>query len=735
MKNRFLTTVLTAFMLVAAPAGGYAQANRTHVLSSDKSSLVVTTNDGGTAYYQYFGPRISSDDISGLFGVNANFTGNTLPTFGPDPNGEKALSVEMPDGNMSLDLKMDSLRRTTDGKGELLILTFTDRVYPLTVRQYFRHYAGTEVFSTWYDITNNAKKGAVKLITFASASVPFTRSNNYLTQFHGGWGSESYMTEEKLPDGQTVIADKAGLRNAFGSNPGFMISIDGKPAENAGEVFGCNLLWSGNYKTRIEASANRLNVISGINDDTSLYSLVPGETFSTPEFVMTFSKDGKGGVSRAFHKWARLYAIANGDKLRDVLLNSWEGVYFNVNQETMDQMMGDIASLGGELFVMDDGWFGDKYPRDNDKSSLGDWMVCEKKLPQGIGGLTQSARRNGIKFGIWIEPEMANTKSELYEKHPDWVLQHTNRPLRQGRGGTQVVLDLCNPKVQDFVFGVTDKLLSENPEIAYIKWDCNADIMNYGSLYLPKDKQSELYVRYHRGLHKVLDRIRAKYPDVTIQLCASGGGRVGYGLLPWFDEFWTSDNTDAYQRLFIQWSDSHFYPAIAMASHVSASPNHQTGREVPIKFRFDVAMSGRLGMEIQPKNMSDREKEFSKRAIEAYKSIRPVIQLGDQYRLISPYDKGAMAALMYADETKDHAVLFVYRTDYLNGQAMPKVRLDGVDENKNYRIKDLTPLNPSKPSNLNGKVVSGRVLKYAGLNVSGSLSRPWTSLTLELTAE
>ena len=735
MKNRFLTTVLTAFMLVAAPAGGYAQANRTHVLSSDKSSLVVTTNDGGTAYYQYFGPRISSDDISGLFGVNANFTGNTLPTFGPDPNGEKALSVEMPDGNMSLDLKMDSLRRTTDGKGELLILTFTDRVYPLTVRQYFRHYAGTEVFSTWYDITNNAKKGAVKLITFASASVPFTRSNNYLTQFHGGWGSESYMTEEKLPDGQTVIADKAGLRNAFGSNPGFMISIDGKPADNAGEVIGCNLLWSGNYKTRIEASANRLNVISGINDDTSLYSLVPGETFSTPEFVMTFSKEGKGGVSRAFHKWARLYAIANGDKLRDVLLNSWEGVYFNVNQETMDQMMGDIASLGGELFVMDDGWFGDKYPRNNDKSSLGDWMVCEKKLPQGIGGLTQSARRNGIKFGIWIEPEMANTKSELYEKHPDWVLQHTNRPLRQGRGGTQVVLDLCNPKVQDFVFGVTDKLLSENPEIAYIKWDCNADIMNYGSLYLPKDKQSELYVRYHRGLHKVLDRIRAKYPDVTIQLCASGGGRVGYGLLPWFDEFWTSDNTDAYQRLFIQWSDSHFYPAIAMASHVSASPNHQTGREVPIKFRFDVAMSGRLGMEIQRKNMSDREKEFSKRAIEAYKSVRPVIQLGDQYRLISPYDKGAMAALMYADETKDHAVLFVYRTDYLNGQAMPKVRLDGVDENKNYRIKDLTPLNPSKPSNLNGKVVSGRVLKYAGLNVSGSLSRPWTSLTLELTAE
>lgn len=735
MKNRFFTLVAAALLLLAVPAGVRAQANRTHVLSSEKTSLVVTTNDGGTAYYQYFGPRISPADIGGLFGVQSNFTGNTLPTFGPDPYGEKALAVEMPDGNMSLDLQMDSLQRTSDDKGELLVLTFTDRVYPLTVRQYFRHYAGTEVFSTWYDITNNARKGEVKLITYASASVPFVRGDNYLTQFHGGWGSESYMTEEKLPAGQTVIADKAGLRNAFGSNAGFMISAGGRPAENAGEVYGCNLLWSGNYKTKIEASANHLNVICGINDDTSLYRLVPGEKFSTPEFVMTFSTEGKGGVSRAFHKWARRYALAHGDRPRDILLNSWEGVYFKVNQETMDQMMGDMAALGGELFVMDDGWFGDKYPRDNGESSLGDWTVCARKLPQGIGGLTASARRHGIKFGIWIEPEMANTKSELYEKHPDWVLSHTNRPLRQGRGGTQVVLDLCNPKVQDFVFGVVDRLLTENPEIAYIKWDCNADIMNYNSLYLPKDRQSEIYVRYHRGLHRVLDRIRGKYPDVTLQLCASGGGRVTYGLLPWFDEFWTSDNTDAYQRVFIQWSDSHFYPAIAQASHVSASPNHQTGREIPLKFRFDVAMSGRLGMEMQPKHMSDREKEFSRRAIEAYKSIRPVVQFGDQYRLVSPYDKGAAAALMYADEQKDRAVLFVYRMDYLNGQAMPQIRLDGVDENKNYRIRDLTPLDPSRPSRLDGKTVSGRVLKYAGLNVGGSLSRPWTSLALELTAE
>ncbi|MCM1108087.1 MAG: alpha-galactosidase [Clostridium sp.] len=717
-------------------SGEYVGAqNRTHVLSADRSSLVVTTNDGGTAYYQYFGPKIEDRDIGGFFGIQSNYTGNTLPLFGLYSSGEKAMAVEMPDGNMSLDLGMTDMQRTADEKGELLVLTFEDKVYPFTVRQFFRRYRDTEVFSTWTELNNRSKKGAMKLLTFASACIPLTRSDNYLTQFHGGWGCENGMSEERIPNGQCTISDKGGLRNAFSSNPGFMISQNGKSLENKGEVFGGNLLWSGNYKTRIIADNNSLSVISGINEETSSLTLKAGETFRTPEFVMTFSQEGKGGVSRAFHKWARKYGLAHGDKPRNILLNSWEGVYFNVNQEVMEQMMADIADLGGELFVMDDGWFGDKYPRDNDHTSLGDWTVCQKKLPQGIAGLTEAARKHGIKFGIWIEPEMVNTSSELYERHPEWVLSQTNRPLIQGRGGTQAVLDLCNPKVQDYVFSITDNLLTDHPEIAYIKWDCNADIMNYGSPYLPRHSQSEIYIRYHEGLHKVLDRIRQKYPDVVVQLCASGGGRMNYGLLPWFDEFWTSDNTDAYQRIFIQWGASHFYPAIAQASHVSASPNHQTGRGIPIKFRFDVAMSGRLGMEIQPKNMSKEELNFSRRAIAAYKQVRGVVQFGEQYRLISPYDNSSVAALMYADEQKEHAVVFAYRMNYLYNQAVPKIRLDGVNINKTYRIKDLTPNNPEHPCNLDGKVVSGRILKYAGLNVGQALGRPWTSIALELTAE
>ncbi|MCX4330625.1 MAG: alpha-galactosidase [Muribaculaceae bacterium] len=708
--------------------------NLTHVLSSDKTSLVVTTNGGGTAYYQYFGPKIDNSDISGFFGVRSNYTGHTLPQFGLGSGGERALMVRMPDGSISVDLAMEDLKLTSDDKGELLMLTFNDRVYPLKVRQFFRHYADTDVFSTWTEITNTGKKGNIGLLEYASACVPLTRGNNYLTQFQGGWASETRMSESPVPDGQTVIANKAGLRNTFGSNPAFMISLDGTPRENSGEVFGGNLLWSGNFKTRIDANPYSLTVISGINSEASELTLKPGQSLTTPEFAMVFSTEGKGGVSRAFHKWARKYGMAHGDRQHDILLNSWEGVYFGVNQEVMEQMMTDIANLGGELFVMDDGWFGDKYPRDNDHTSLGDWMVAKKKLPEGVEGLVKAAKERGVKFGIWIEPEMVNTKSELYEKHPEWVLSDPKRPLIQGRGGTQAVLDLCNPKVQDFVFSITDNLLTENPEIAYIKWDCNADIMNYASPYLPKEEQSEIYVRYHQGLVKVLERIRAKYPDVAIQLCASGGGRVNYGLLPYFDEVWVSDNTDAYQRVFIQWGDSHFYPAIAQASHVSASPNHQTGRVLPIKYRFDVAMSGRLGMEIQPKNMKPEELEFAKHAIAAYKEIRPVVQFGDQYRLLSPYEN-PVAALMYADESKNNAAVFAYRLDYLHGQPVPMLRLDGVDENKNYRIKDLTPQNESRPCYLDGKVVSGRILRNAGINIGQVLNGPNTSIALSLTAE
>lgn len=424
-------------------------------------------------------------------------------------------------------------------------------------------------------------------------------------------------------------------------------------------------------------------------------------------------------MSRNFHSWARDYKLINGDKPRKVLLNSWEGVYFKINEDGMNRMIKDIADLGGELFVMDDGWFGDRYPRNSDKTSLGDWTIDRKKLPNGIKNLIDSAKNNGVDFGIWIEPEMTNTRSELYEKHPEWILKAPKRDPVTGRGGTQLVLDLSNPEVQDFVFNVVDNLMTAYPEIDYIKWDANMSILNHGSDYLGKDNQSHLYIAYHKGLENVCKRIRNKYPDVTMQACASGGGRVNFGFFPYFDEFWTSDNTDALQRIYMQWGTSYFFPAIAMGSHISASPNHQTFRHVPLKFRIDVAMSGRLGVELQPSSMTDGELSMCKNAITSYKHIRPIVQQGDLYRLISPYDNKGVASMMYVSQDKKQAVLYWYKTEHFHNQHLPSVCLAGLDPNSSYRMTELNRID-TQPLKIECKVFSGSFLMLNGLDMPAS---------------
>ena len=444
----------------------------------------------------------------------------------------------------------------------------------------------------------------------------------------------------------------------------------------------------------------------------------------------TYSDRGIGGASRNFHRWARNGMVHGGDKLRDILLNSWEGVYLDVNEADMVQMMEDIAQMGGELFVMDDGWFGDKYPRAKDNTSLGDWVVDKNKLPQGINYLIEKAHENGIKFGIWIEPEATNSVSELMEQHPDWALQVDGRQARYGRGGTQMLLDMANPKVQDFVFDIVDNLLTQYPDIAYIKWDANVELFNYGSTYLARDEQSHLYIDYHKGLERVLQRIRAKYPDVVLQACGGGGGRANYGVMPYFDEFWVSDNTDALQRIYMQWGASYFYPAISMAQHVSASPNHQTGRSIPLKFRFDVAMTGRLGMELQPKDMSAEELDFSRRAIADYKVIRPIVQLGNQYRLVSPYDKKGVASLMYVNDDASQAVFFAYKIEHFTNMNVQRVRMDGLDADKTYKITELNVPAGERPCHLDGKVFTGRMLMNTGVELA--LNREYASRVLML---
>ncbi len=684
-------------------------------LSTKNSTLLVTAKQGQAPRFRYFGARLNDSDNP--FDAGIAFNEALYPEFGAQCAREMAIQVTHPDGNQSLELVVESVDRSAENGAYLTAIHTKDKHYPFYVTIFYKTYDDCEVIETWTEMRHTEKK-PVTLYRFASAFLPIRRgSDNWISHFHGSWGAESYLEEEPMKAGMKVIRNKDGIRNTQTDNPSFMFSLDGKPQELTGRVIGGTLAWAGNYRIALaNDNSNLTRIFVGINEEQSHYILEPKEVFTTPVFAFTYSDEGKSGVSRNVHRWARLHRLNHGTALRPILLNSWEGVYFKVNQEVMDQMMKDFAGLGGEMFVMDDGWFGDKYPRNNGTSSLGDWVVCKEKLPKGIEGLIESAKNHGIKFGIWIEPEMTNTKSELFEKHPDWVIQQPYREKKTGRGGTQLVLDLSNPAVQEFVFKVVDDLMTKHPEIAYIKWDDNMTLVNYGSTYLPAEKQSHLYIEYHRGMDKILRRIQQKYPNLIMQSCGGGGGRVNYGILPYYDEFWTSDNTDALQRVYMQWSISNFYPAAAMAAHVSAHKNHQTGRHTPLKFRFDVAMMGRLGMELQPKDMSDSDKDFARKAIATYKQIRPVVQQGDLYRIVSPFDKTGYASLMYVTPEKERAVFFAYKMEHFARQFRPLFRMAGLDPQKRYKLTELNV--QGKVLRQNGKTFTGAYLMNTGLDIA-----------------
>lgn len=702
-------------------------------------SLVLDVENGQPAKYLYFGARLDERDKANL-SVTANGRMDVYPAYGLNTPAESALALRHADGNMSTALVATGYDSRQEANATVTVIHLKDAVYPVKVDLCYRAYKDADLIEAWSEITNE-EKGTVTLTTFASAMLPIRRGNVWMSHLSGTWASEGYVNNELLTPGEFVIRNADGTRNSHTDHAEVMFSLDGKGQENVGRVIGAALVYGGNYKLKaVTDDTDYHYFFAGINEENSEYHLRKGETFKTPALALTFSNEGLSGASRNFHKWGRKYVLAHGSQLRDILLNSWEGVYFDINQQGMDQMMADIASMGGELFVMDDGWFGTKYQRNSDNCALGDWEVDRKKLPDGIEGLLRDAKKNGVKFGIWIEPEMTNTTSELYEKHPDWVVKAPKRDAVLGRGGTQLVLDLSNPKVQDYAFSIVDNLLSKYPEIAYIKWDANMGIMNHGSQYLSMTDQSHLYIAYHQGLRKVVDRIRAKYKDVVIQCCASGGGRANWGMLRDFDEFWVSDNTDAFQRIYMQYGTSYFFPAIAMACHISAVPNHTVFRTTSLKYRIDVAMSGRLGMEIQPKNMTDEEKALCKKAISQYKEIRPVVQMGDLYRLVSPYDNEGLASLMYVSEAKDKAVFYWWKMANFYNVHLPRVKMAGLDANRIYKVRELNAID-LKPLYCEGKAYTGKYLMDHGLEmpytneVEWGKKTDWSSRVIYLEAE
>jgi len=691
------------------------------VLQTKNTTMVLNVEGDKQPQYVYYGAKLSDYDLQNLQRPHGGRM-DAYPVYGMNCPAEAALAMTHADGNLSSDMvATGSIKKD----GQTTRISMKDRVYPVTLDLCFKVYQDEDMIETWAEITNGEAK-PVTLTQFASCSLPIRRGNVWLSSFYGSWGNEAILCEEPLTPGEKIIKNKDGVRNAHTAHGEVMFSLDGKGQENAGDVIGAAIVYSGNYQLKVETDDTDFHYFfAGINPDNSYYHLKKGETFVTPAVALSFSKQGLSGVSRNFHKWGRNYKLAHGNKERKILLNSWEGVYFDINQEGMDQMMGDIASMGGELFVMDDGWFGVKYPRKTDNCALGDWEVDKSKLPEGIEGLLRDAKKHGIKFGIWIEPEMTNTVSELYEQHPDWIVKAPKREPVLGRGGTQLVLDMSNPKVQDFVFSIVDNLMTKYPEIDYIKWDANMSIMNHGSQYLTMNDQSHLYIEYHRGFQKTCERIRAKYPDLTIQACASGGGRANWGVLPYFDEFWVSDNTDALQRIYMQWGTSYFFPAIAQACHISATPNHTVYRTTSLKYRIDVAMSGRLGMEIQPKNMSEAEKELCRKAIKEYKEIRPIVQFGDIYRLVSPYDKKGLASMMYVNEQKTKSVFYWWKTESFQNEHLPKVKMAGLDAKKLYKVHELNSIDV-KPMSIEGKVFSGEYLMNNGLDIPNNLNPEWS---------
>lgn len=685
------------------------------LISTPKTSMVLSAPVNGDLKFLYYGSKLSDTDYQTICSTEKSQI-SAYPVYGLNCPTETALSVQHGDGNMTLQMKVTDVKTVQQDNAELTVISMKDEVYLFYLKVYYKAYKDVDIIETWTEISHKEKR-TVLLNQFASAYLPIRRGNVWLSSLYGSWANEARLVQEPLEPGMKIIKNRDGVRNSHTAHSEVMFSLDGHPQENVGRIIGAALCYSGNYKLRIDTDDSDFHhFFAGINEDNSVYHLKSSEVFRTPELALTYSDEGLSGSSRNFHRWARLHKLANGTKPRKILLNSWEGVYFKINEAGMNQMIADIASMGGELFVMDDGWFGNKYPRKTDRTSLGDWKVDREKLPSGVEGLIKEAGKNNIKFGIWIEPEMANTRSELYEKHPDWVLKAPERDLVTGRGGTQVVLDLANPEVQDFIFNVVDELMSKYPEIDYIKWDANMSILNHGSNYLSNEEQSHMYIAYHRGLENICQRIRAKYPDLTMQACASGGGRVNYGILPYFDEFWTSDNTDAVQRVYMQWGTSYFFPAIAMASHISASPNHQTFRTVPLKFRIDVAMCGRLGMEMQPKDMTDDERKLCANAIAEYKKIRPIVQFGDIYRLISPYDNRGLASLMYVSPQKDKAVFYWWKLEHFCNQHLPRVKMNGLNPLADYLVYELNRID-KQPLKFEGQVFSGAYLMANGLEI------------------
>ena len=710
--KRIITTVIALMLMTTA------MAQKTICVSTEKTDLVMQVAPNGRLYQTYLGtPLTDKSEYDRLpWNVYAASDGSVCTrghevyaTSGNEEFFEPAFAMTHADGNMTTYLYYKSHEQKSIEGGTETIIRLADNKYPVDVVLHYVAYEKENVIKAWSTITHREKR-AVKLWRYASTMLYLKANDFYLTSFHSDWAREGQPFSEKLNPGKKVIDSKLGSRAAEMTEPFFQLGIGEEAMEDMGQVMLGTVGWTGNFQFTFEIdNVGALRIIPAINPYASEYSLKAGEVFTTPEFVFTLSNNGIGEASRDIHDWARRYQLNMGMEDRLTLLNNWENTGFDFDQKSLAELMKDAKDLGVDMFLLDDGWFANKYPRKDDHAGLGDWEATASKLPDGIPGMVRDAKAAGVKFGIWVEPEMVNPKSELFEKHPEWVIMQPNRDTYYYRN--QLVLDLSNPKVQDYVFGVIDHIMTENPDVAYFKWDCNSPITNIYSPYL-KEEQGHLYIDHVRGVYNVFSRVKAKYPTLPMMLCSGGGARMDYEALKYFTEFWCSDNTDPYERLYIQWSISKFFPAKAMGSHVTNWNN-----KASVKFRTDVCSSCKLGFDIDLKSLSKDEYSFLQQAVANYHRLKNVILDGDQYRLISPYEKNH-CALNYVSKDKKQAVLFAYDLHPRYREPQVAVKLKGLDAKKTYLVKEINLENgKSSAAYCNGKTYSGSYLMNIGLDV------------------
>ncbi len=728
------TLLLAGAMMLGALQMNAAEEGKVIRISTDNTDLILQVGDNGRLYQTYLGEKLLNEaDIHQFkWDIHAGSDGSisqrgweVYSGSGNEDYFEPAVAITHNDGKNSTYLYyVSSTTKSVDG-GTQTTINLRDDQYPVDVTLHYVAYPKENVIKTWSEIRHQEKKPII-LSTYASTMLYFNRPSYYLTEFSSDWACEARMSSQKLEFGKKVIDTKLGSRAAMHTHPFFEIGLDQPVNERQGEVLMGTLGWTGNFRFIFEVdNAGNLRVIPGINPYASNYELKKDEVFTTPEFIFTLSYNGASQGSRNLHEWARNYSLKDGKGSRLTLLNNWENTGFDFDQEKLAGLMKEAKHLGVDMFLLDDGWFANKYPRKDDKAGLGDWEVTHAKLPGGIPALVDAAEEAGVKFGIWIEPEMVNPKSELFEKHPDWAIHDENRKIYYYRN--QLVLDLSNPKVQDYVYGVVENIMKENPEIAFFKWDCNSPITNIYSPYL-KEKQGQLYIDHVRGVYNVLKRVRENYPNVPMMLCSGGGARCDYEALKYFTEFWCSDNTDPVERVYIQWGFSQFFPAKAMCAHVTS-----WNKATTVKFRTDVASMCKLGFDIGLKDLSADELEYCQTAVANWKRLQPAIMDGDQYRLVSPYETNHMA-VNYVTKDCNKAVLFAYDVHPRFQEKLMPVKLQGLDPHKSYKVEEIN-LMPDTKSTLeaNGKVFSGDYLMKVGLNVFGFAQTQ--SHVLELTAQ